>query len=85
MSTTPTVGRTVNFVLPPGAAGGFSVGEIRPLIVTQVWAENQVNGHVVLDGRNDSGHDDHAYTVPYAPVPPEGAPTPGTWHWPARV
>ena len=75
-----SVGRMVHYVLPQGGAGGQHVGEVRPLIVTQVF-EGGVNGQVILDGINDAGHDGHAYTVSQD----EHGKLPGTWHWPPRV
>lgn len=82
MSQEPIVGAIVHFVLPPGAAGGGGTGQVRPLIITRIWsvATGHINGKVILDGMNDIGHDDHAYTVPY-----NEDKTIGTWHWPDRT
>lgn len=85
MSQTPSVGRIVHYVLPMGAAGGRNTGHIRPLIITQVWDNGMVNGKVILDGQNDLGHEDHAYSTFYS-EPQEGSVLqPNTWHWPPRV
>lgn len=85
MTQQPSVGRIVNYVLPIGGAGGRNTGQIRPMIITQVWDQGMVNGKVILDGRNDDGHDDHAYSTFYNQPGHDTAPTPNTWHWPSRI
>jgi hypothetical protein len=80
----PTIGRIVHYVLPET---GRNPGQVRPGIVVQVWKpidpsdarSGTVNLHVVRDGCNDTGVEDHAYTAHYDP-----GHAPGTWHWPPR-
>lgn len=80
---TPTAGRIVNLVMADG--------QVRPMIVTQVWSDTCVNGTVFLDGQNDFK------IVPDGiAVMPDGmlgwatsrsldeAKQPGTWHWPVK-
>jgi hypothetical protein len=69
------VGRIVRYVLPEGR----SEGAVRPAIITNVFPTG-VNLHVFLDGVNDRGQNDHAYTVSHS----DGR-EPGTWHWPERA
>jgi hypothetical protein len=79
-----TEGRIVSYVMKDG--------QIRPLIVTRVWTQNDINGVLVFDGSND------APCLPQEHPNPAGIPVlwltsvhrddnkaPGTWHWPERV
>ncbi|WP_238308676.1 hypothetical protein [Methylorubrum suomiense] len=59
-------------------------GEIVTGLVTAAFEENQVNLHLFRDGVNEEHLPTHVYTVPYAPVHPNGSVVPNSWHWPPR-
>lgn len=78
---TPTVGRTVLFVLPMGSP---RAGEIRPATIVRV-NQDSCNLRVHLDGPNDV-HADHVEapwrgSVSYKQPEKGSDPVPGSWHW----
>jgi hypothetical protein len=79
---TPTVGRTVLYVLPESAV---RAGEIRPAVVVRVNPDT-VNLHVHTDGPNDCPANGGCFPSWVGSAsyhqPAEGeALIPGTWHW----
>jgi len=86
----PVVGHVIYYTLQ--ATDGvkpFRVGEVRPAIITQVFANEYpnnplctygVNLQVFLDGPNDV--EAAGPTVWRASCEYSAQPQPGTWHWP---
>lgn len=87
---TPTVGRTVHYILGPDDADKINrrrsdaerhmaehrtrAGEAYPLAITRVWPDDTVNGQVLLDG-NDT----------LWVTSRKADNQPATWAWPPRT
>lgn len=82
LQITPSIGRTVHFVMPNG--------DHRPAIIVRVWDHTAVQLQVFVDGSNDAGLV-HAtelgqLTVWRTSVHQDADELkPGTWHAPERV
>lgn len=81
---TPSIGRTVHYVLPDGP----SVGQHRPAVIVRVWSDTCVQLQVFTDGSNDGP--DYAAGVVWrtSVVKDDGAVEGGRenyWHWPEYV
>lgn len=78
MSQSPTIGRTVLFVLPSSSK---RAGEIRPATVVRVNSTDptygSVNLRLQLDGPNDAGEPDWQGSVKQD----QDGKAPGSWHW----
>lgn len=87
---TPTIGRTVLFVL--------NDGQVRPMIITAVHSADLVNGQVMIDDSNDRmalpesmlGGVKREDAQPKSPVWATSVSydpnkTAHSWHWPERV
>ena len=78
MSTAPTIGRVVYYVLP---AYSKRSGEIRPAVVVRVNSLDpqygSVNLRVLTDGPNDTGEAEWHGSVQQD----QDGKRPGSWHW----
>ena len=82
---TPTVGRIVRYVLPPG---GEFAGQDRAAIVTGVFNDYLCNLTVFYDQPNDvvgEQRDDTQMVGRAWSCQFNEEKAPGTWHWPERV
>lgn len=62
----------------PCVGNDVSEGDVVPMMVTQVWTAECVNGQCFLDGNDQHWRTSATYSESY---PPE----PGSWTWPPRV
>jgi hypothetical protein len=91
----PSVGRTVHYVLDEGP----SQGQHRPAVIVRVWGEEDARAgtlpvsalgtvqlQVLTDSGRDGGFNDELPQVMWrSSVPHDESGSEGSWHWPERV